>query len=37
MKENIQTSKPKKYANYVGVVLAQEVNIESKPLLYNPI
>ena len=27
MKEDVRTSKPKKYANKVGIVLTQEVNI----------
>ena len=31
MEENIQSLKPQKYANEVGIVLAQEVNIEFKP------
>ena len=30
MKENVGTSKPKKYANKVRMVLTQEVNVGTK-------
>ena len=37
MEVNIQSLKPQKYANEVGMVLAHEINIEFKPLPYNPL